>query len=313
MFSFIDSFLNRITMYRLTLYFLIFLLGVAVVFSSIKLLPYDPLDIALNGFIAIIVCFIANYIFAKLFHAVTNVESVFITALILVLIIPVKYPVNVPFLIAASGLAMATKYLLTIEKQHIFNPAAISVAMISLLSPEHSATWWIGTPLMMPFVLFGGLLLMRKIKRETLVFTFLVTYLFIIAISSFIHRGSLINIISSWQSSILYTAIFFFTFVMLTEPITSPATEKFQQYYSIITAFLFATPQLRLFSFALTPEIALCLGNVFSYVVSPKYRFNLPLKWKIEVAKDTFMFGFDHQGSFNFIPGQYLEWTLSLI
>ena len=35
----IDNFLNRITMYRLVLYYLIFLLGVSVVLSILHILP----------------------------------------------------------------------------------------------------------------------------------------------------------------------------------------------------------------------------------------------------------------------------------
>ena len=139
----IDSFLNKITMYRLTLYYLIFLVGIAsVVLHSV--------DIIVSSIVAVGVCFIANLIFSKFFKAVTNVESALITALILALIIPTKLPVNLVFIITASILAMLAKYLLVIEKRHLFNPAAVSVAAISLLSPEHAATWWVGTSTHVP-------------------------------------------------------------------------------------------------------------------------------------------------------------------
>lgn len=296
-------------MYRLTLYYLVGLLAVAFLFSFFKLIPFSPMDIIISTGIVMLSSIIANFVFAKMFGAVTNVESVFITALILLLIIPLSYPTNVIFLIIASVLAMASKYLLTIEKQHIFNPAAVSVAMISMLS-NSSATWWIGTPVMLPFIVIGGLLLMRKIRRETLIFSFLLCYTFVIATISYLHTPSFSPIFTTLQASIFHSAFFFFTFVMLTEPITSPATEDLQVYYSYFVAILYATPQLRMFGIALTPEIALSLGNIFSYIINPKFRLVLPLKWKKALSPDTYLFAFNNTEAIKYIPGQYMEWTL---
>lgn len=309
MIEFVDSLLNKITMYKLTLYYLIFLVGTAVALSFFGFLTYNPFDILLDTLIAVVVSFIANNAFARIFKAVTNVESVFITALILVLIIPVKFPTNAAFFAFASIFAMGAKYFLTIEKRHLFNPAAIAVVAISLIS-NYSATWWIGSPTMLPFVLIGGLLLLRKIRREKLVFNFFLAYLLIVAGGSVIHSGSLFSVITTWQLSLFHSALFFFMFVMLTEPMTSPATEKLQGYYAYVVALLYATPQLRLISIGFTPELALSIGNVFSYFISPNYRLDLLLKWKKQLSPDTFAFAFNRAQSFKFIPGQYMEWTL---
>lgn len=306
----IDQILNKITMYRLTLYYPIFLVSTAVVLSFFKILSYNPFDIIISSLIAIGVCYIANKFFAYFVGAITNIESALITALILVLIVPVKFPLNLSFLVLASGVAMASKYLLTVEKRHLFNPAAFAVASIALLSPEHSATWWIGTPVMLPFVLAGGLLLVRKIQRETLVFSFLSAYLIIVGMGALIFSGNISAVINIWRFGVLNSALFFFMFVMLTEPLTSPATTKQQSLYAYITALLYSTPQVRLISIALTPEIALCLGNVFSYFLNPNYRLALNLKWKKQVSPDTVVFAFDKTKDFKFIPGQYMEWTL---
>src|ERR1035437_123177 len=249
--KFIDYWLNKITIYKLTLYYLIGLLGAAVVLSFTGFLQFNPYDIILASLIVTVTCVIANYVLAKMFNAVTNVESVYITALILTLIIPTKLPVNLMFLIGAGVVAMGAKYLLTIEKRHLFNPVAASLVGISLLS-----------------------------------------------------------VITLWQKSILYSPIFFFSFVMLTEPLTSPANEKQRGYFSMVTALFFATSQLRFLALGLTPEMALCLGNVFSYLISPNYRLSLFLQSKIRLSRDTFLFGFKKPNDFNFIPGQYMEWTL---
>lgn len=292
------------------MYYLIFLVGIAAVLSFFGILNYNPLDILINALLAVIVAYIANSILAKIFRAVTNVESVFITALILALIIPVQFPLNAGFIIGACILAMVAKYLLTVEKRHIFNPAAVSVAAIALLSPEHSATWWVGTPVMLPFVLIGGLFLLRKMQRENMVFTFLIAYLIIVGVGSILATGSIVTVINTWQISILHSALFFFMFVMLTEPLTSPATAKLRNYYAYVVAFLYATPMLRIISIGLTPEMALSLGNVFSYIISPNYRLALTLKSKRQLSSDTYVFAFNQQKDFQFIPGQYMEWTL---
>src|ERR1035437_1531718 len=97
--KFIDSILNKITMYKLTLYYLIGLIAVATVLSFFGFLQFNPYDIVLASLIVTVTCLVANYVLAKMFKAVTNVESVYITALILTLIIPTKLPVNLMFLI----------------------------------------------------------------------------------------------------------------------------------------------------------------------------------------------------------------------
>lgn len=307
----IDEFLNKITMYKLTLYYLIFLIGAAVLLSFFGFLNYDPLDILINSFAAVIVCYVANYVFAKIFGASTNVESVFITALILILIIPVKFPLNLMFIIGASTVAMAAKYLLTIEKRHLFNPAAVSVAAISLLSPTHNATWWVGTSVMLPFVLAGGLLLIRKTQSEKMVFSFLLGFLIFSGVGAILNYGTLTSIFHVWQLSIVHTALFFFALVMLTEPLTLPSRKKLQVYYAYFVALLYVTPQIRLFSIGFSPELALSLGNVFSYIISPNYRMLMPLKWKKQLSPDTLEFAFKKPiKNLKFLPGQYLEWTL---
>ena len=306
----IDDLLNKVTMYRLTLYYLIFLVSAAFIFSFFDLVAFSPLEIIIGAFVLVCFSYIFNFIFAKMFKAVTNIESVFITSLILLLIIPLNFPDNIPFFILASGVAMGIKYLPTVQKRHVFNPAAGAVAAIALVSIKYSAIWWVATPIMLPFVLIGGLLLVRRIQRELMVFIFISISLILIAISSVFYAGGLNEFIPNMQRSILSSSIFFLAFVMLTEPITSPSTKKLQGIYSVLVAVLYSTPQLSLFNLYLTPEQALSIGNIFSFIVSPKYRLVLKLKDKVIVAKDTMVFNFSYPEKFAFVPGQYMEWTL---
>jgi ferredoxin-NADP reductase len=90
---------------------------------------------------------------------------------------------------------------------------------------------------------------------------------------------------------------------------TTPPTKKLQVIYGILTGFLFA-PAIHLGSIYSTPELALVVGNIFSYAVSPKHKLILRLKEKIKVASDSYDFIFLANQKMNFKPGQYMEWTL---
>ena len=83
----IDAVLNKITMYRLVLYELIFLLVAAGTLGYFGLLSYNPVSIALSTAFIFCICWITNRIFASSFDAPYNPESTWITALILALII----------------------------------------------------------------------------------------------------------------------------------------------------------------------------------------------------------------------------------
>src|SRR5216683_995584 len=108
----IDNFLDRITMYRLVLYYLILLLVVALVFSFLKILSFNPLLLLFSTLFLVAVSWITNKVFAFTFKAPANVESVYISALILALIItPAQSLQDVIFLFWAAVLTMASKYI----------------------------------------------------------------------------------------------------------------------------------------------------------------------------------------------------------
>jgi ferredoxin-NADP reductase/Na+-translocating ferredoxin:NAD+ oxidoreductase RnfD subunit len=304
----IDNFLNRITMYRLVLYYLVALVLTAFVFGFFGILPYDPTAIAFSTVLLVAVSWVTNWVFAKVFDAETNIESVYITALILALIItPVTATdhADVGFLIFASVWAMASKYIFTIGKKHLFNPAAFAVALTAVVINE-PATWWVGGNLaLMPLVVAGGLLIVRKIQRFDLVLSFTAAACITILATASTGFASFTPIVQT----LLHSSFFFLAFVMLTEPLTTPPTRLLRLLYGALVGFLFA-PNIHIGGFYLTPEIALLVGNVFSYAVSPKGRYMLTLVGIEQLATDTYDFVFKPDRRFSFNPGQYLEWTL---
>src|SRR3989344_1380649 len=238
----VDGFLNRITMYRLLLYYLIALLTAAV-------------------------AWLFNTVVARVWKLPMNSESSLLTALILSLIItPGRTYESFLLLLSAALLAMASKYILAISGKHLFNPAALG-AVVGALFFEQGATWWAGGNLpMLPLVLVGGMLVVRKLRRADLVLAFLGVAMISTLWPIVVSGGALLG--------------------------------------------LFFSPSIRVFSIYFTPELALIVGNVFSCLISPKFKAVLKLKEKREIAADTYEFVFSGQSP-EFLPGQYAEWTLA--
>ena len=185
------------------------------------------------------------------------------------------------------------------------NPFSLAVFATSVLTIG-TASWWVGDQWMLPAVLIGGLLVIRKIQRFSLLISFLIVAVFVISTFSFISG---FNILQTIYTTILNSPILFFAFVMLVEPLTAPTTKNLQIIYGAVLGILFY-PQIHFISYYITPEAALLIGNIFSYIVSPKYKLMLSLKEKIKIASDIYEFIFNLDKKINFLPGQYLEWTL---
>lgn len=306
MFRLLDSFLDSITMYRLTLYVLIGLVSGAVVFSFFGILSYSPTGILITCLVLIGSMWIANKLFAFFLKVPTNVESVYISALILSLILsPAKSTQEMLLIIVTGFLAVSSKFLLSIRKKHIFNPAAIAL-VISGFFLHYYASWWIGTAIMLPLVIIGGFLIVKKLQKTILVVYFL---LGVCAVTAMFAQISGISIASSLYSLFFDSAIVFFATIMLTEPLTAPPTKKLQIMYGALVVFLI-DPHAHVGSIYSTPELTLAVANIFSYIVSPKQKLILKLKEKIHIGMDQIDFVFTSPEKIIFTPGQYMEWTL---
>ncbi len=295
-------------MYRIVLYVLIALVLIATLLSFFGLL-YNPIALLFSVFFITTISLSTNIIFAWKFKVPANVESVYITALILTLLItPPRSAQDTTFFLLAlvsSVIAIASKYLFTIKNKHIFNPVAIALVLSALIiSP---APWWIGTVWMMPFVLIGGFLIIRKIHRFDMVIAFLLVSILTIVIPT---TSSLSGLFIKLWRIIAYTPILFFVAIMLTEPLTAPPTRILRILYGVFVGFLF-TPLAHIGNIYSTPELALVIGNVFSYLVSPKEKLILSLKNVHKAAFNTYNFIFKSNRTMKFKPGQYLEWTIS--
>ena len=95
---------------------------------------------------------------------------------------------------------------------------------------------------------------------------------------------------------------------MFTEPLTTPPTRSLQLMYAVLIGLLFP-PQVHLGSWYTTPELALVIGNVFAYLISPRQKFVMLLSEKLQIAPDIMDFVFKPPERLRYSAGQYFEWT----
>ncbi len=309
MLSLLDRIIDRVTMYRLVLYYLLALLAGAFLLGIFRVSAIDPAALAFSVVVVTFCAWASNTVFARVFRAVPNIESVYITALILVLIVDPALPTNragLGVLIFAAAWAMASKYILSARRRHIFNPAALGVALPGLLLSE-PASWWVSTvtPLL-PITVIGGLLLVRKLRRFDLILAFAAAN-----VVATIGTTAPADLVFTLKLTLLESPFFFFAFVMLTEPLTAPQHKIWRLVYGALVGVL-VSPNVHVGGYYFTPEIALLIGNLLTFAVSPQGRVVLTLERIERAASEAYDFVFRTDRKVAFAAGQYLEWTLPL-
>jgi len=300
----IDNFLNGITMYRLVLKGLGYMAIYAIIMSLLGFISYDTWSLIMSLATISITALIVNWILAKLYKANLSNDSTLITALILFFIlIPTTDSIFSTIIITSA--VIASKYVIAYKQRHIFNPVAIGAFITGFLT-SGSAIWWVGSSTMLIAVIILAFLVVRKTRRFALFYSAVGASFIAVVIVS------LIKDILVWEqisSHILSWPIIFFASIMVTEPLSTPPTRKFQIIYGLLVGALSATP----FHFGPvygTPELALIIGNIFTFAVGMRERIILVLKEKKLIAKDTYEFIFEPNHKLHFIAGQYLEYVL---
>lgn len=308
--KYIENFLNSTTMYRVVLYGLTFLFLISIIFSFLGLISDSPLSLILTWVVLVFSCAGLNYLFSKFVGAHANVESSYITAFILFFILAPQSDVKGVFILfLASFVAMASKYVFALYKKHIFNPVAISIVILGFLGIG-SSIWWVATPYLFIPTAIVGYLVVKKVKRFSLFFSFVITSILILLLRDIYSNGfAWVYLLGNLKSVILSWPILFLGAIMLTEPTTTPPKRYLQVIYGIIVGVFFSIQFHFGFVYA-TPGLALIIGNLFAYIVSPKKRLMLILKEKKQLSPDIYEFSFTPDKKMDFLPGQYLEWTL---
>jgi ferredoxin-NADP reductase len=252
------------------------------------------------------ICRLSNWLIARFLKIAPNKDSDFITALILALILTPASSLNDFLVLAiAAAVAMASKYILIINRRHIFNPAAAGAFAAGALL-HYYASWWVGTKFLTPVVLIGGLLILRKMKRFTMVAIFLATYLAILSFNIAHHQSAGLVGHTLWLV-LISTSVLFFSMIMLTEPLTSPYKIRSYIPYAALVATFYGVTQLHI-----SPENGLLIGNFVGFLLEPTKRLKLSFVERQKEADGIYSFIFNSRDNLKFKPGQYMEWTLPM-
>lgn len=290
------------------LYYLIAILCWAIILLAFGILPYSPLDIFLQSILFLTVCWLLNALISRVVRAKTNLESSMITGLILSCLAgPLVLPDQWSILVLMSAAAIGSKYLLLVNKSHIFNPAGFG-AVASAVIWGDTASWWVGSTAILPVVFLGGILVTRRIRRFALVITFLGSYLFLSVINLLIHGQ--IGSTASFLNSLIFSPIIFFVFVMLVEPLTAPQTHTKRLSFSALVGAVFFLLQTFASQIVYALELSLLAGNIFTKLIERDFRQAFVLKKEEKLSDSVSAFWFEPTRRFDYKPGQFLEYTL---
>lgn len=305
----VSGLLDQTTMYRLLVFYLAALVLAAFGLGFFGLNAIDPTALAFSLVVAVGTAEAVNWVFARTFAVPPNRESSLITGLLIVLLMTPVTAADLPgvgALVAAASWAMASKYMIRLRGRHVFNPAAFGVALTGQLLVQ-PATWWVtASPYLLPLIVLGGILVVKKVRRADMVLAAIAAY-----VAGAILTSPPETRLEELLPSLVQTSILFLSFTMLTEPLTAPQGRWTGIAFGLVVGAL-ATPGLTVGPVYSTPEIALLAGNLLALVVAPRDRIVLTLKAVEEVASNAFDFVFTPSRRLKFRPGQYLEWTLGV-
>lgn len=155
-----------------------------------------------------------------------------ITALIIFLLFDNISPFY--YAIIPVTLAVVQKQFLRLGKQHIFNPAVFGLFGASLVG--YPTFWWGISWGWLPLILIivgGAIITLFTLKQHYIVITYLLASLVIYA-----YLLGEVPSLSSLAGAFLAGSFWFFSFVMLPEPITSPRNVKTRIIYALSVALL---------------------------------------------------------------------------
>lgn len=297
--------LDRMTMYRVVLYALFAVIVMAFLLAAFDALPYGPFDMAISLVVMIAAALVAHGLCSRIAKAPANIESSFITAFILFLIItPAQSSKALLVSAAVTAAAISLKYVVVHRKRHLFNPAALALLLAGLFGYV-GADWWVGSRYMLPIVLVAAVLVVTKVRRWELFLAYVVGSAAIVTLW-FLDSSSPLDTLTrhflSWPT-------IFFAGIMLTEPLGLPSTKRLQYVFAFFVAALSSVP-FHIGSFYGTPELALVLGNLFTFIVDRPERLVLRFSHRTEIGPRSYEYHFAPPHPIAHRPGQYLEWTL---
>lgn len=285
-------------MYRAALYGLSWLVLISFILSLVGVIDYSPAAMLGSVIVLVSTGYLGNRFVARLYGIPANYESATITALLLFFIMAV--PVSTEdwlALIIVSLVATVSKYVLNWKGSHIFNPAAFAVLIVSL-AHIGLVGWWVAKPVLIPFTILFGLLLLRKVRKIKVFLLF-----FCIALIAYASRGVPLQMV------LLSFPILFMGIFMLTDPSTSPGNPRHQKIYAVVVGALSGSG----LGFISLPHVALLIGNVYTFVFDRHEKMKTKLIRRKHLGSNLLEWTVRTPRKMRFKAGQYMEWTLPAV
>lgn len=240
------------SMYVVTIAFLLLLAAVA---------SYKQAAFPVSLLLAILACCVLDLLIARFFLKRKQLRfpySGFISGTIIGSIAPVNAPAAA--ILVAAAIAVASKYVIRLKGRHVFNPATLGL-LVSLWLFGLGEVWWAASPILWVAGLAVPLTLLFVVAnyqagKLRVSIPFLAATAIMYAATQFIAVPFTAAGLFTFFSSLP----FYFAFIMLSEPKTSPNTPREQIVFGVSVAVLvFALEQVHVkYAFF----IALLAGNL---------------------------------------------------
>lgn len=312
----LDRLLGRITMYRLVLLSLLVIAVVAITMGATGVLAFSPLAMLASLAVTGIAAHGTNLVAARIARVSPHHDSTSITALLLFFLLPPTLdPLALAMTAVAAVVAAASKYLLAVRGRHVLNPAAAGVFVVGLFGLAY-ATWWVGTPPLLPFVAIAALAILVRTRHLPLGLVAIG-----VATAVYLVRFALdgADPLSALTIAFGSTALVFAVGFMVSEPLTLPPRRHQQIAIAVLFALLFAVPfstgvlalgPVTIGPLSSTPELALIVGNLVGFLLGQRRGIRLELVSTRQLTPTSWEFELRPLAPVRFSAGQFIELSM---
>lgn len=301
--------LGKASTYRLVLVALGALAVIAFVLSFFGVLVPSPGELVATLLVLAAACSIVDAGAQRLLKLPWRVESSLITAHILLFVLRPSLEVGALLGIATAGaIASLSKYLLAWRGRHIFNPAAVGAAVVTIAGFSTSA-WWVGSPfLALPVLLLGCTVLLRAEKLRVVAVFWVIAVGVAVVRTSVQYQQAGVQVAGGdllWQIVTASPFLFLGAF-MLSEPLTMPP-RRWQQFTVAAVVGVLAGWPIDVGVVSLGQERALLIGNLVAFFFTWRAAVSLTLTARTDLTPTARQLTFRTRRRLAFVPGQFLE------
>ncbi|SIO84078.1 FAD-dependent oxidoreductase [Nocardiopsis sp. JB363] len=300
-------FTGEITMYRLVSVTLGTITLAALGQSALGLLSFGLVDIVASLVVSVGAALLTGLLVPKALGVRPHPESSLITGLILFLILwPESTLTGLLAIAVASAVATLSKYVLTRRGRHVLNPAAFALVVVGVAGIA-APSWWVGSAGLLPLVLVGGYLVVRRLGA----FSFVGVFLLVSGgLNLYATAGSTATLTDAAWTVVASSPLLFLAAFMLTEPLTTPP-RWWQRALVAATVGVLDGISFTIGPLYSSPELALVVGNVLAFAFGQRHALRLRLVDRREPAPGTIELVLASARPLRFSAGQYLELTVA--